>query len=168
MRSVSLLIVLIEQQQNELKSVQNSCCQNGNLMNLVSGDKWANAARVYIIATLFDQPSRLCLSFIHSLSAFFFSVFTPNSRVPNMHITHCNQCIHYLLKSAFYMAITLLLLFFKANKKKRASLNEEEREKNAEKWRFRYGFCTPLIACTAHDIETVTWNELSVVEWNGE
>lgn len=38
-------------------------------------------------------------------------VFTLNSRVPNMHITHCNQCIYNLLKSAVYIGSLLLLLY---------------------------------------------------------
>lgn len=43
-------------------------------------------------------------SYLVIVSNFFLSGTHPNSRVPNMHITVCNQCIDYFLKSAFYMA----------------------------------------------------------------
>lgn len=55
--------------------------------------------------SLCSSAVHVCLlSFSHCQQFFFLSGTHPNSRVPNMHITVCNQCIDYFLKSAFYMA----------------------------------------------------------------
>lgn len=107
-------------------------------------------------------------------------VFTLNSRVPNMHITHCNQCIYNLLKSAVYIGSLLLLLYTLKWWKElllKETFSREEKQQckrtnnrpTVQTLRFRYGFCTLLIALhTAHDYTETQWTSNGLSSLNDE